>query len=183
MSLKRNLVATGALLCLVVPGTTVAGAAPALSQSSAAQPWMNTHLAASQRVGLLLKAMTLDDEIQMVHGIGLPLPGAGAGSVAGNARLGIPALALSDGAVGVGNGATGVTQWPDAADQAATWNPALIQSYGSALGAEFAGKGRNIVLGPTVNILRVPNWGRAFETFSEDPTLSSALGVADIKGI
>ena len=67
--------------------------------------------------------------------------------------------------------------------EAATFDTALEQQYGAAIGAEFAAKGANVDLGPTVNIIRDPRWGRAFETFSEDPYLTSAMTVADVKGI
>ena len=56
-------------------------------------------------------------------------------------------------------------------------------AYGSAYGAEQAGKGHNIALGPTVNILRLPLWGRAPETFSEDPYLTGRQAAAEIRGI
>src|SRR3712207_8297038 len=46
-----------------------------------------------------------------------------------------------------------------------------------------AGKGNDVALAPTVNIIRVPAWGRAFETFSEDPFLAGEMGAAEIVGI
>src|SRR4051812_29675682 len=126
--------------------------------------------------------MTLDEKLAMAHG-GATAPGGGAGAVAPNTRLGIPALVMSDGPLGVGNAASGVTQWPDAINSAATWDPQIVNELGRSAAAEFAGKGRNVALSPTVNILRVPLWGRAFESFSEDPFLTSAMGVAEISGI
>jgi beta-glucosidase len=106
--------------------------------------------------------MTLEEKIAMVHGAGYPVPcnGAGyAGVVPGNARLGIPPLYLADSPVGVGNGSTGVTQWPDTAALASTFSTSLARSYGLAYGAEQGGKGNNVALAPTVNILRLPVWG------------------------
>src|SRR3954447_8145758 len=95
-----------------ITGTiTHATASSAAAGSSASTPWMNAALSPARRANLLLSAMTLDEKIAMVHGIGLPLAGAGAASVPANTRLGIPALALSDGPLGVGNSATGVTEW------------------------------------------------------------------------
>jgi beta-glucosidase len=58
-----------------------------------------------------------------------------------------------------------------------------MNQYGQALGSEEAGKGANVVLGPTVNILRSPQWGRSFESFGEDPYLSGQIAAADIQGI
>src|SRR5205823_4783371 len=103
--------------------------------------------------------------------------------VPANTRLGIPALYLADSPVGVGNGSTGVTQWADTSALASTWDTSLASAYGSAYGAEQAGKGHNIALMPTVNILRLPLWGRAPETFSEDPYLTGRQAVAEIRGV
>src|SRR3954454_5933042 len=158
-----------AITALAMMGSVVM--APAKSRAAAASaavkgPWIAQDRDPAWRAQKLVEAMTLDEKLAMVHGVGLPLTGAGAGSVPGNARLGIPALALSDGPLGPGNGATGVTQWPDATNQASTWDPKLTGEWGEAMGREFWGKGRNMALTPTVNILRVPLWGRAFETFS-----------------
>jgi beta-glucosidase len=156
------------------------------SAAGTARPWMNTRLPADQRARLLVGQMTLDEKIAMLHGVGLPLPlnGAGyAGAVPGNTRLGIPALYLADSPVGVGNGSTQVTQWADTSALASTWDTSLAAAYGSAYGAEQAGKGHNIALMPTINILRLPLWGRAPETFSEDPYLTGAQAVAEIRGV
>src|SRR3954449_11522594 len=141
----------------VVGSMVVAPAAPAQSRAAAASapvkgPWIAQDRDPAWRAQKLVEAMTLDEKLAMVHGVGLPLTGAGAGSVVGNARLGIPALALSDGPLGPGNGATGVTQWPAATNQAATWDTKLVGEWGKAMGREFWGKGRNMALTPTVNI-------------------------------
>src|SRR3954451_10665231 len=142
-------------------------------------PWRDAGQPPAVRANELLAAMTLDEKLAMAHG-GASAPGGGAGAVASNTRLGIPALVMSDGPLGVGNAASGVTQWPDAINSAATWDPQIVNELGRSAAAEFAGKGRNVALSPTVNILRVPQWGRAFESFSEDPFLTSAMGVAEI---
>ena len=78
---------------------------------------------------------------------------------------------------------SGVTQLPAAVSAAATWSPSLAESYGKVIGNEQAGKGANVDLGPTVNIVRDPRWGRAFESYGEDPYLSGQIGAADIRGI
>ena len=152
-----------AVTAVAVAGSmVVAPAAPAKSRAAVAAapvkgPWIAQGRDPAWRAQKLVAAMTLDEKLAMVHGIGLPLAGAGAGSVPGNIRLGIPALALSDGPLGVGNGATGVTQWPDATNKASTWDPQLVDQWGTAMGREFGGKGRNVAARPTVNILRVPS--------------------------
>ncbi|MBV8854894.1 MAG: glycoside hydrolase family 3 C-terminal domain-containing protein, partial [Sinobacteraceae bacterium] len=93
------------------------------------------------------------------------------------------ALCFGDGPAGVGNGMTGVTQFPAPVAGAATWNAALLRRYGMALADEHAGKGRNVVLAPTINILRTPRWGRAAESLGEDPYLTGQLGAAVVDGI
>jgi beta-glucosidase len=66
---------------------------------------------------------------------------------------------------------------------AASLDTGLVQRYGAALGAEQIGKGHNVALSPTINILRMPYWGRAAETFGEDPYLISQMAVAEVKGL
>jgi len=168
-------------LALVVSVTGQSTAVP-----GGGQPWMSSALPASQRAALLVRRMSLDEKIAMVHGAGYPVPfnAAGyAGVIPANRRLGIPAVYLADSPVGVGNGSTGVTQWADTAALASTWNPSLADAFGRAYGAEQAGKGHNVALAPTINILRTPFWGRAPETFSEDPYLTGRQAAAEIRGI
>src|SRR5512138_866566 len=135
------------------------------------------------RAEALLARMTLDEKIALVHGDGFALAVGHAGHIKANPRLGIPELFLADGPNGVGNGSSGVTAFPAAVAAAATWDPALVERYGAALGREHAGKGHDIALSPTLNILRVPYWGRGFETFGEDPYLAGQIAVAAIRGV
>ena len=155
----------------------------AATGAAASRPWMNARLSAEQRARLLVAQMTLNEKIAMVHGTGFGFNLGYAGAVPANARLGIPALYLADSPVGVGNGSTGVTQWADTSALASTWDTSLASAYGNAYGAEQAGKGHNIALMPTINILRLPLWGRAPETFSEDPYLTGAQASAEIRGV
>jgi beta-glucosidase len=171
--LRRMLSALAAAVLVV----TALNATPA---QAADQPWMNTALSPAERAGLLLAAMTQAEKLTMMHG------GSSCGYVGcvnANTRLGIPALHLQDGPVGVGDGATGVTQLAAPVAGAASWDVALMKQYGQTLGAEQWGKGTNVVLAPTINIVRDPRWGRAFESFGEDPYLAGQIGAADIQGI
>ncbi len=95
----------------------------------------------------------------------------------------IPALSLTDGPNGVANGLTGVTQFPASIGIAATFNPVVARAVGQAVAAEARTKGITSVQGPEVNLARVPQSGRIFETYGEDPYLASVLGVANIEGI
>ena len=168
----RSLIAAATAALLVVSGEQVAAAAT--------QPWMNTAQTPQQRAAELLSAMTQSEKLTMLHG------GTACGHVGcvdANTRLGIPALHLQDGPAGVGGGATGATQLASPVAAAATWDTSMMRHHGETLGAEQWAKGSNVVLGPTVNIVRDPRWGRAFESFGEDPYLAGQMGVANIQGI
>ncbi|MDT7802145.1 MAG: beta-glucosidase [Actinomycetota bacterium] len=137
--------------------------------------------AAVKRARQLVARMTLDEKIAYCHGV--PATRGFTGHIPANTRLGIPALRLADGPSGVGNGSVGVTQWPDSKALAATWNPGTATDYGKAYGAEQAAKGHNVALAPCINIIRLPHWGRSFETYTEDPYLNGQLAAATIRGI
>ncbi|WP_078901664.1 glycoside hydrolase family 3 C-terminal domain-containing protein [Actinacidiphila yeochonensis] len=137
--------------------------------------------AAVKKARALVAQMTLDEKIAYCHGV--PAGKGYTGLIPANTRLGLPALRLGDGPSGVGNGSVGVTQWPDSKTLAASWDPDLAEAYGKAYGAEHAAKGHNIALAPCINILRLPHWGRSFETYTEDPYLNSQLVIGAVKGI
>ncbi|HXO25494.1 MAG TPA: glycoside hydrolase family 3 C-terminal domain-containing protein, partial [Streptosporangiaceae bacterium] len=59
----------------------------------------------------------------------------------------------------------------------------LIQQEGTAMGAEFAGKGATVSLGPTTNLVRDPRWGRTYETYGEDPYLAGQITSAEVEGL
>ncbi len=151
-------------------------------------PWLDPTRSPDERTRLAVRAMTFAEKLSLVQGDTiLDENGTGINSCVGHlpaiARLGLPALCFGDGPAGVGNGMTGVTQFPAPVAGAATWNAALLRRYGVALADEHAGKGRNVVLAPTINILRTPRWGRAAESLGEDPYLTGQLGAAVVDGI
>lgn len=141
-----------------------------------------------EKADRLLKALTLEEKIRMIHGDGL----FRSGDVK---RLGIPALKMSDGPMGVrqefhneswipvGRSDDYVTYLPGNSAVAATWNPALAGETGRVLGEEARGRGKDVILAPGINIKRVPVCGRNFEYMSEDPCLTARLAVAMIRGI
>jgi beta-glucosidase len=98
-------------------------------------------------------------------------------------RLCIPSLAVQDGPQGLAYGDTNVTQLPSPLGIAATFDTATARAYGLVEGSEAEGQGLDAIQGPTINIDRVPESGRSYEGYGEDPTLVSAMGVADIEGI
>jgi beta-glucosidase len=136
----------------------------------------------------LLAQLTLDEKIGMIHGAGLF-------RTEGVPRLGIPPLKMSDGPMGVRrefdndswNAIYGsrdyVTYLPCGSAVASTWNTALAHDAGQVLGAEARGRGKDVILGPSVNIKRSPLCGRNFEYMSEDPCLTVGQCVPFIEGV
>jgi beta-glucosidase len=156
--------------------TGAAAAGPATSAASC--PWVHSAAPIAVRVRQVLAQMTLDDKIAMVDGVGFSTGTADyVGHIAANPRLCIPGLNLEDGPQGVADGVPGVTQLPTPVALTAAWDPALARAYGTVVGSEERGKGADVNLGPTVNIVRDPRWGRAFETYGEDPYLSGQTAV------
>jgi beta-glucosidase len=154
-------------------------------------PYKNASLPAAKRADDLLGRMTLQEKVAM-------LAGATWMESAPNERLGIPSLKMADGPVGVRSwaGPSALTNaagskfpqvlstaFPAGVALGATWDPEIAARVGQALGAEVRALGRNMLLGPSVNIHRTPWAGRNFETYGEDPYLASRLVVAYIKGM
>jgi beta-glucosidase len=125
------------------------------------------------RVDELLSAMSLEEKTKLLHGATVldlhDLP-----------RLNIPSLKLADGPLGIRW--EKATAFPCPLAMAATWDVELVQRVGVAFGKEWRNKGRQVWLGPCVNIVRVPHGGRNFETYGEDPYLNSRMAVAAIRG-
>lgn len=170
------------LLASAVPAGAGAGS------GSGGCPWVGSTAPTGTRVAELLARMTLAQKLSMLHGLtsNTDTTSSGpvyAGDTAAIPSLCVPALHLEDGPAGVGDGMAGVTQLPAPVALAASWDPSLADRYGQVIGAEQLGKGANVELGPTVNIVRDPRWGRAFETFGEDPYLSGQVAAAEIRGI
>jgi beta-glucosidase len=163
-------------------GAATTGAATTGGQAASPNcPWLNQSLPIAARVHLLLSTMTLANEITMVEGQGTGRPYVF--YMAAQPSLCIPALGLEDGPLGVGDGLTGVTQMPAGVALAATFDTSLARQWGAVIGQEEWGKGAAVNLGPTVNILRDPRWGRSFEAFTEDPFLNAATAVSEIDGV
>ncbi|MBN1966527.1 MAG: glycoside hydrolase family 3 protein, partial [Anaerolineae bacterium] len=136
-----------------------------------------------ERIEALLPQMTLQEKVSL-------LAGASAWYTVPIARLGIPAIKVTDGPNGARGetdigGGVGITSacFPVGIALAATWDTALIERVGQALGEETRSKGAHILLAPTVNIHRSPLGGRNFECYSEDPYLTARMAVAYIKGV
>ncbi len=149
-----------------------------MTTQSPAQIWTNPAVGASQRADALVAEMTQAEKIAMISGAGGPY----IGNIPGNKRLGIPALGFQDGPGGAGDWNTGVTAFPAPICMAATWDAALMRQYGSYIGAGERGKGGQGLLGPTMNMARAYQNGRNFESYGEDPYLSSVMAAAHVQG-
>jgi len=151
-----------------------------------------------KKAGETLTRMTDAEKYTLLNGIGWYWPPWNGwwglhkwyyvGNTAPIPRLGVPSLNMQDSAGGfrpywheiVGT----VTCWPSQLSLAATWDEGLVRAFSMALGTEFAGKGANVILGPSVNVHRVARGGRNFEYISgEDPYLGSRLVEAWVQGV
>jgi beta-glucosidase len=163
-------------------------AAPAAAQHPPSHPWLNTSLSPDKRADLVLKQMTLDEKILLMHGQGMPgwsrpmprtyLGNQGAGFVLGIPRLGIPQIEMSDAAYGVRMSAQNgrySTALPANIAAAASWDPEAACDYGALIGRELRAQGYNMTLGGGVNLTREPRDGRTFEYQGEDPLLAGTM--------
>jgi beta-glucosidase len=170
------------ILTVLVAGVAIGHAQDVPSNA----PYKNAKLPVEQRVQDLLGRMTVEEKASM-------LAGANWMESVAIPRLGIPSIKMADGPMGIRSwaGPSKITKaspfnstaFPAGIAVAATWDPAVAQSVGQALGQEVRAIGRDMILGPTVNIQRVPLWGRNFEGYGEDPYLAAQMGVAYIKGV
>jgi beta-glucosidase len=159
----------------------VQAAAPPPARADSACPWVGSDAPIEQRIAQVLGQMTLDEKIQM---LGLTAsPDGYENYFPAITRLCVPRLTLQDGPAGVAAGFKDVTQLPAPIDLAASWDRSVASSYGNIQGTESWGKGIEVAQGPDINIARVPENGRTFEAYGEDPFLTSQLGVANIDGI
>jgi beta-glucosidase len=170
----RSILAT---LCLA----TLTLSAPAQQQPK----WKDTSLSADERASLLVEQLTLDEKIQLVHGIGWgplkngayvpPDDNGGAGFVKGIPRLGIPNLDQADSAVGIRMAAPQsryATLLPSVLGATASWDPQAAHLYGDVIGRELRAQGYNMSIGGGVDLARDPRNGRLFEYPGEDPVLA-----------
>jgi beta-glucosidase len=199
MMQKARRIGIGLAAMFVVSATFAAAFARHHSPDGADEPpqshpavhgkWMDASLSPDERADLVLKEMTLDEKMNLVHGNGMPgwpgkprpnayLGNGGAGFVLGVARLGIPMIQMSDAAYGVrssGENGRYSTALPSNVAAAASWDTQAACEYGALIGRELRAQGYNMTLGGGVNITREPRNGRTFEYQGEDPILAGTL--------
>ncbi len=170
---------------------------PLFAQSGGSKhPWANSSLTPDERASMVVKEMTLDEKISLLHGTGMqglsaisPLAvnsNGGAGYVVGIPRLGIPAIQMSDAAYGVrssGENGRYSTALPADVAAAASWDLDAAHEYGALIGRELRAQGYNMSLGGGVNLTREPRDGRTFEYLGEDPVLAGTMVREVMKGL
>ncbi len=163
------------------------------------RPWMNASLSADERTALLMRQMTMQEELTLVFGYyssdapwkkakkpegGLP---QSAGYVPGVPRLGIPAQFETDAGIGVasqpGDHPTPATSLPNNLAVAASWDPEVAFKGGQMIGNEARQHGFNVMLAGGVNLTRESRNGRNFEYGGEDPLLAASMVGAQLRGI
>jgi len=136
----------------------------------------------------IIEQMTLEEKVNMLHGKHMFVS-------AGVERLGIADMVYADGPFGIReemqpDGWAGLgwetdkaTFFPTGSALAATWSPEMAYKYGTGMAKEARLRGKDVILGPAINIQRIPTGGRTYEYMSEDPFLSSQLSVNYTKGV
>ncbi|MCK5457358.1 MAG: glycoside hydrolase family 3 C-terminal domain-containing protein, partial [Melioribacteraceae bacterium] len=147
---------------------------PILAQSVELPLYKDKSKDVETRVSDLLSKMTLEEKVDFVGGDEFKSKK--------NVRLGIPAITMADGPLGP-NTHRRSTNYSSMLNLGATFDPELMYQIAEQLGEETRIHGRNMLLGPNVNIARVPHNGRTFEAFGEDPYLMSKMVVPYVKGV
>lgn len=136
----------------------------------------------------IIEKMTLEEKVNMLHGKTMF-------ASAGVERLGIADMKYADGPFGIreelqphswaplGLENDKATFFPTGSALAATWSPELAYKYGTGMAREARLRGKDMILGPAINIQRIPTGGRTYEYLSEDPFLSSRLAVGYTNGV
>ena len=174
--MKRQLLNYAAVVILSASVTT-----------SQAQTYPSRLLQNEPQVESIIKSMTLEEKINMLHGKNMF-------SSAGIPRLGIADVEYADGPFGIReemephswNSANlttdSATFFPTGSALAATWSTEWAYAYGKGMSREARLRGKDMILGPAINIQRIPTGGRTYEYLSEDPLLSGMLAVAYTRG-
>lgn len=188
----------------------VAGVAVIASVRCAAaampQPWTDVRLPSEKRAALLVRALSEPEKFAQLVGAPGVVPELplcyGVRHVPGLLRLGVPTLRVTNGPVGVGQNdcvpptlpglplsalstpaSAKATALPSGMAVAASFDRSVASAFGDVLGREARALALQVLEGPGLNLARVPQGGRNFEYFGEDPYLTGALGVAEIRAI
>ena len=167
--------------------TVIASMALAMTAPAFSQPYPTRLLDHEQQITTIIEGMTLDEKIAMLHGKNMF-------SSEGIPRLGIADIEYADGPFGIREEmgphswnslyltTDSATFFPTGSALAATWSTEWAYAYGRGMSREARLRGKDMILGPAINIQRIPTGGRTYEYLSEDPLLSGALAVAYTRG-
>src|SRR6266849_3528752 len=193
-SMERVVLGAAVVLCLFIGSLSQGQFGPQKHEPKG--PWENKSLSPDERADLVIEKTTLDEKIQLLHGLGWevlfaevlfgPPPESGPGTrairpsgfIPGVPRLGIPDLQITDSAVGVAGGrdkSRYATALPSATAMAAGWDSALSYETGTLIGSEVRAHG--------INLTREPRDGRIFEYMGEDPLLAGTLAGQALKAM
>lgn len=148
----------------------------------------STLLKFDPEIDAILEQMTLEEKVNMLHAKHMFVS-------AGVERLGIADMKYVDGPFGIreemepdswtplGRETDRATFFPTGSALAATWSPELAYAYGTGMAREARLRGKDMLLGPAINIQRIPTGGRTYEYLSEDPFLSARLAAGYTKGV
>ncbi len=162
-----------------IPGVNAGPCSPGPEE----QPWRNKNQTPQCRALEVIAAMTPQEKAAEMNGITGSSRNERLGLTSGGGSDGPEGIASMRGAPAPGTRGADVTAFANAVTLASTWDRELAARFGKAMGEEFAGKGSNSILGPTINIMRTWHWGRNGETFSEDPYLTAEIAVPEIKAL
>jgi len=152
-----------------------------LSSSCMKQAKHNNDPAVEKRISDVISQMTLDEKVRFLGGTGF-VNGIKIGETYPIERLGLPAVKMTDATLG-SKLTKGATLFPSYICQAAAFDPSLAHDFGNAVAQQCIADGYRVLLGPGVNIYRVPNCGRNFEYSGEDPYLAAQTVIEYIKGV
>lgn len=177
---KTSLAVVALAISAAFAGCSAQQSANVISQSTLMQ-WEDS-------INSIISKMTLEEKVEMLHGKNMF-------SSAGVPRLGIADIEYADGPFGIreemephgwnsaGLTTDSATYFPTGSALAATWSQEMAYDYGKAMGIEARLRGKDMMLGPAINIQRIPTGGRTYEYLSEDPVLSAALAVGYTRGM
>ena len=189
--MKTPLVSSVALASALVAAAAAFAQFPGMSQPKHF-PWSDSKLSPDERADLVIKEMTIDEKVALLHGAGMSFPddppesNGGAGFTRAIPRLGIPSIQMADSAYGVTRGSKKgrySTALPNNLAAASAWDPETAFEYGALIGRELRDQGYSMSLGGGVNLAREPRNGRTFEYEGEDPLLAGTLAGNFTKGV